>query len=234
MVLKTAVVPPLETIYEESGSFIASTADAQRRLFSQPLLSNVKQTVTGLISARSVPTVDAQRQRAQAHPARPPIEVRFRDGSKRLIYSSTTKTRSKPHHTGRDDPTAKYVLNGKHRPGLFTAPSNGKPLPSKPTFMLTIITAADLDRARITPTMSSSSSSSSPDECESSLVSNSSMGTLKTIQEISESQWTRLISQPRASLRCSRFHRTAHECQRSLVTASDDPKFKADGHRSHS
>ena len=191
MVLKTAVVPPLETIYEESGSFSASNVDTQRRLFSQPVLSNVKQTVSGLISARSVPTVDAQRQRAQAHPARPPIEVRFRDGSKRLIYSSTTKTRSKLHYTGRDDAPAKHVLNGKHRPG-FTTASTGKPLPSKPTFMLTIITAADLDRARITPTMSSSSSSS-PDECESSLVSNSSMGTLKTIQEISESQWPRLI-----------------------------------------
>ena len=187
MVLKTAVVPPLETIYEESGSFIASTSDAQRRLSSQASSSSVKQTVSGLISARSVLSVDAQRQRAQAHPTRPPIEVRFRDGSKRLIYSTakaspTTKTRSTLHFKGRDDAPAKPVLNGKHRPGM-TAPSNGKPLPSKPTSMLTIITAADLDRARITPT---TSSSSSPDECESSLVSNSSMGTLKTIQEISD------------------------------------------------
>ena len=84
MVLKGQTASPLETIYEESGSFLAS--------FDHNQTINKEETINGLISARTIPSVAIQRQRANEQESKPPIEVRFRDGSKRYIHPSTTAT----------------------------------------------------------------------------------------------------------------------------------------------
>ena len=143
MILK----PPLATIYEESGSFIASIVTNEEDSYEQ-------KTDNGLISARSIPSVDRQRQRTYTYRRKPPIEVRFRDGSKRYIHPSTT---------------AKMLINRRNlldsSEGHFS-PKKHVRFQDRPSWqlrarprVLTIITADDLRQAGITPTSSSSASS---------------------------------------------------------------------------
>ncbi|CAF1689096.1 unnamed protein product, partial [Adineta ricciae] len=67
VMLKTSVTAPLETIYEESGSFVASTGNSQNQVLTN-------ETINGLISARSIPPVNFHRQRACDNVVKPPIE----------------------------------------------------------------------------------------------------------------------------------------------------------------
>ena len=85
MLLKTQTQTPLETIYEESGSFIASTHDIQNQQNDHEQTNGI---VDGHISSRSITPVHIQRQRENEKLPKPPVEVRFRDGSKRYIHSS--------------------------------------------------------------------------------------------------------------------------------------------------
>ena len=147
MVLKAQTTSPLETIYEESGSFIASTENSQPDY-------RVENT-NGLISARVIPTVNIQRQRAND---KPPIEVRFRDGSKRYIHPSTTATmiinrRNLLNSSGENSST-------NYR-SFFRSNFNKRTFQqSKPPLVLTIITEDDMKQAGITPSISSSASGS--------------------------------------------------------------------------
>lgn len=176
MALKT----PLATIYEESGSFIASFINNQDN-------SNENKTDCGLISARSIPSVDRQRQRTYTTRRKPPIEVRFRDGSKRYIHPSTT---------------AKMILNRRNL--LDSSQSNFPPrkyvrFQDRPnsqlkarTRILTIITADDLRQAGITPPSSSSGSSADRSSMTpSSQQIDSPFYQLNTLETISEDLSTR-------------------------------------------
>jgi hypothetical protein len=151
MVLKTQPPAPLETIYEESGSFIASTVDISQEFNNE--------TINGLISARAIPSVDLQRQRAHENDKKPPIEVRFRDGSKRYIHPSTTTTmitnRRNLLNSSEENLSSKKPFNTNSRQ-IFPSNLNKNKFP----LVLTIITADDLNQAGITPTISSSPSES--------------------------------------------------------------------------
>jgi hypothetical protein len=147
MVLKAQTTSPLETIYEESGSFIASTENSQPDYHIE--------TTNGLISARAIPTVNIQRQRAND---RPPIEVRFRDGSKRYIHPSTTATmiinRRNLLNSSGENLSSNYrsIIRSNFNKRTFQQ--------SKPPLVLTIITEDDMKQAGITPPRSSSTSGS--------------------------------------------------------------------------
>ena len=190
---KSPVVPPLETIYEESGSFVSSTLDSfhQRSNFQSPV-SPYPQTINGLISARSIPTVDSQRQRVHEHlHKRPPIEVRFRDGSKKFIQPSqtnpvtTTLIKNRRNLFPTSSSSSSSVSNNDHQQ-FNSKPTNVNN--SKPTIILTIITANDLDRAGITPSVASSADDS---ECSflGKSISSSSIETTLTMRDPSESKF---------------------------------------------
>jgi hypothetical protein len=168
MVLKTHTVPPLETIYEESGSFISATGNFQQRSRRHRSMNvPVRQTINGLISARSIPTVDIQRQRIiHECQSKPPIEVRYRDGSKRYIHPSNTTietSRRGSINSSHDDLSANSSC--QH---TVHSNTNDKSSTANTPLVFTVITAHDLDRAGITPIISSS-----PEESEKSITSQS-------------------------------------------------------------
>lgn len=209
MVAKTQadIIPPpppvhLETIYEESGSSLTSSmADLHHHARHHPksFASNAAHLTHGLISARSIPSVDVHRRRRtseQSSPSqqqqqhKPPIEVRFRDGTKRYIQPLHTAApliinRRKYSPSSRHEPssTTKGII--KHRQMFNMTPKKKKKqLAQKSKIILTIITAEDLSQADITPP-----STSSPDETDTLALtkthSNSSLDTLKTVTDIS-------------------------------------------------
>jgi hypothetical protein len=198
------VIPPLthvhlETIYEESGSSLSSSiVDAQHPSNNRQNLStnSMNQTIHGLISARSIPSVDVHRRsQANEHQQKLPIEVRYRDGTKRYIHPSLTTItpmvvhRRKYPHSSRHEPSSSTTttttkINTKYRQIFNTTPKKKKKLPKKSDIILTIITAEDLSQAGITPP-----STSSPDESDTLALtksqSNSSLDTIKTVKDIS-------------------------------------------------
>ncbi|CAF2739643.1 unnamed protein product [Rotaria sp. Silwood2] len=200
MVSKTQpVIPPappavhLETIYEESGDSLSSSIvniQIQYDNREQPSINWSNQTSHGLISARSIPTVDVHRQRQETECQKKlPIEVRYLDGTKRYIHPSLTPTstiikRRKYSRSCRHDSSPPIKINTKSRQILNVAPKKKKKLPKKPEIMLTIITAEDLSQAGITPP-----STSSFDESDTLALtkshSNSSVDTLKAVKDMS-------------------------------------------------
>ncbi|CAF0788914.1 unnamed protein product [Rotaria sp. Silwood1] len=200
MVSKTQpVIPPappavhLETIYEESGdSLSSSVVNIQHKLDNREQSSIYwsNQTSHGLISARSIPTVDVQRRRQENEcQQKPPIEVRYLDGTKRYIHPLLTTTstiikRRKYSRSSRHDSSSPIKINTKSRQIFNITPKKKKKLPKKPEIMLTIITAEDLSQAGITPP-----STSSLDESDTLALtksqSNSSVDTLKAVKDIS-------------------------------------------------
>ncbi|CAF1149198.1 unnamed protein product [Adineta steineri] len=198
MVSKTqpAIPPPpihLETIYEESGSSLTSSVvdiHHQSRNHQKLSIYNSNQTTHGLISARSIPSVDVhRRRRTSEYQQKPPIEVRYRDGSKRYIQPLLPTTpmimnRRKYSHSSRHDSSSSIKNNIKYRQIFNITPKKKKKLPEQSKIILTIITAEDLSQAGITPP-----STSSPDESETLTLtksqSNSSLDTLKTVKDIS-------------------------------------------------
>jgi hypothetical protein len=191
------VVPPpppvhLETIYEESGSSLTSSmVDIHHQSRNHHIIApySSTQSTRGLISARSIPSVDVhRRKRVNENQQKPPIEVRYRDGSKRYIQPSLTTApmivnRRKYGHSSRHD-SSSTRSNSKYRQMFNLTPKKKKKLPEKSKIILTIITAEDLSQAGITP-----SSISSPDESDAlalaKSLSNSSLDTLKTVTDIS-------------------------------------------------
>ena len=176
---KSRRIPPLETIYEESGSY-ASSILARQQVLNSPYHS---QTINGLISARSIATVDVHRQRVHPSTTKPPIEVRFRDGSKRFIQSSSLVL-----HNGR----SLFHSSPQHRlsPEKPIVQANGHPSPAHPLktpLVFTIITADDLERAGATPSICSS-----PDDFDRSYLSQSfsasSVETMRNLKDISEGE----------------------------------------------
>ena len=158
--LKTQPIVPLETIYEESGSFTVSKIDIPNQLnkYEHP-----NEVINDLISAHSIPSVGIQRNRAIKCLQKPPIEVRFRDGSKRYIHPSTTTAttmnRRNLSDSSHDNLLSKQVLLSKYRP-IFNTNLHTKNVQAKIPLVVTIITADDLNEAEITPTMSPSSDDS--------------------------------------------------------------------------
>jgi hypothetical protein len=153
MVLKTQPVAPLETIYEESGSFITTPIQIQYQASNY----NHNETINGLISARSIPSVDVERQRAIEHQQKPPIEVRYRDGSTHYIHSSKTGTMTRNRRKPFGPSSKNLSLNKKYRQIFNSNEQNTQStrLPSS----LTIITVNDLTQAGVSPSILSS-----PDE----------------------------------------------------------------------
>src|SRR5690349_17162078 len=148
MVLKTQLIAPLETIYEESGSFIASNIDIQHKLNNN---EHKNEIINGLISARSMPSVDIERKRAnESHQQKPPIEVQYRDGSKHYIHPSPTatiiKNRRKLLNSSYDNISSKKSSHSKYRQ-IFRSNINKKNLQTKPPLVITIITNDDLNQA---------------------------------------------------------------------------------------
>ncbi len=185
----------LETIYEESGSSLSSSnLDIHHQSHNHPKPSKytTNQTIQGLISARSIPSVDVHRRRRPTeYRQKPPIEVRYRNGTKHYIHPSLNATpmiinRRKHGHSSRHDPSllSATKINPKYRQILNTTPKKKKKLSKKPEILITIITAEDLSQAGVTPTLISS-----PDESEASTLikspSNSSLDTIKTVKGVS-------------------------------------------------
>lgn len=152
MLLRTQPIAPLETIYEESGSFIASSIDVQNRLNNYGFKN---ETINGLISSRAIPAVDIQRKRTHENQQKPPIEVRFRDGSKRFIQPSKIQpmiiNRRSNVDSSHNNLSSNKILNKNLIP---------KHTQSRAPLVITIITVEDLDQAGIAPTISSSSDDS--------------------------------------------------------------------------
>jgi hypothetical protein len=151
MALKAQAISPLETIYEESSSFIASTDNSQEDYRDE--------TINGLISARAIPTVNIRRQRTNEYEQKPPIEVRFRDGSKRYIHPSTTTTMIINRRNLLNSSDNNNNLSSNYQQ-LSRSNFNKRTFQTKPPLVLTIITADDLKQAGITPSRSSSASGS--------------------------------------------------------------------------
>jgi hypothetical protein len=185
--------PHLETIYEESGSSLSSSIvdiHHQSRNRQTSSTQSTNQTIHGLISARSIPSVDVhRRRRTNEHQLKPPIEVRYRDGTKRFIPPSLTTipmivNRRKYAHSSRHDSSLSTKLNTKYRQIFNTTPIEKKKLLKQSEIMLTIITAEDLSQAGVSPP-----STSSPDESDTFALmksqSNSSLDTFKTVKDIS-------------------------------------------------
>ncbi|CAF4955459.1 unnamed protein product, partial [Rotaria socialis] len=201
MVSKTQppVPPPsiqLETIYEESsGSLSSSIADIQHQIGNREQSSIYwpNQTFHGLISARTIPSVDIhRRQQTYDYQSKPPIEVRFRDGTTRFIQPSCTTTvtkgrRRKYSRSSHHDLSSATKINAKSRHISNTPPKKKPQLPKNPKIMLTIITAEELSQAGITP-----SSTSSIDDSDTLALtkshSNSSVDTMTTIKDASISE----------------------------------------------
>jgi hypothetical protein len=189
-------LPPvhLETIYEESGSSLSSSiVDAHHQSYNRQKSSidGTNQTIHGLISARSIPSVDVHRRRqANENQKKLPIEVRYRDGTKRYIHPLLTTTpmvvnRRKYSHSSRHDSASSTTkINSKYRQIFNTTPKKKKKSSKKPEIILTVITAEDLSQAGITPP-----STSSPDESDTLALtksnSNSSLDTIKRVNDIS-------------------------------------------------
>ena len=193
----------LETIYEESdGAFSSSAIDVNYSslIFRAASPSNqVNYSTQGLISARSLPSVDEHRQRwkpttldGTENPSKPPIEVRFRDGSKHYIHSSVNnttptttaalKSRRKYSISSRHETNSNPKLANKHRSTISSLPKKKKILPKKSEIILTIITAADLRQAGVTPPLTSS-----PDDSETvTLTKSLSSSSLDTIQTFND------------------------------------------------
>jgi hypothetical protein len=149
MVLKTQTLAPLETIYEESGSFIASTHDILNQHNNH---EQTNETVDGLISSRSITPVHFQRQRENEKPpkpSKPPIEVQFRDGSKRYIHSSKPAKHRK-----------KFVDSPPVSKKSPDSNQNKKQFISQPPLVITVISAEELKQANVSPTKSTSPSGS--------------------------------------------------------------------------
>jgi len=199
MVSKTQpVIPPsppihLETIYEESGSSLSSSIDdAHQQSHNRQKSStySTNQTTHGLISARSIPSVDVHRRKeTNEYQQKLPIEVRYRDGTKRYIHPSSTTApmvinRRKYSHSSHHDSSLSTKINTKYRQIFNTTPKRKRKLSKKPAIVLTIITAEDLSQAGITPP-----STSSPDESDTLTLtkspSNSSLDTMTTVKDIS-------------------------------------------------
>lgn len=177
-------LPPtvhLETIYEESDhSFSSSVVNIHPHPSSIRQKFSSSHPTDGLVSARSIPSVDNHRRRRYRRiiaDAKPPIEVRFRDGSKRYIHpsASSNSTNNSINRSG-------IQTKKKYRQVLSSMPSATKT--KKSEIVLTIITAADLHQAGISPSFTSS-----PDESETVTItkshSNSSLDTLHTMNDIS-------------------------------------------------
>jgi len=193
------VIPPLppihlETIYEESGSSLSSSivdAHHQSHNLQQSTIYGTNPTIYGLISARSIPSVDVHRRRqANEDQKKLPIEVRYLDGTKRYIHPLLTTTpmvvnRRKYSHSSRHDSASSTTkINSKYRQIFNTTPKKKKKSSKKPEIILTVITAEDLSQAGITPP-----STSSPDESDTLALtksnSNSSLDTIKRVNDIS-------------------------------------------------
>ena len=187
-------VPPssvyLETIYEESGgSFSSFAAGDENEINNHKHLSryDANQTFRGLISARSMPTVHGYRRRKTTeYQQKPPVEVRYRDGTKRYIHPSLTATptsrnQRKYSHTSPHDSSK---INAKSRQIFNAPPKKKKVLPERPSVILTIITAEDLNHAGV-----ASSSTSSLEESDAlaltKLQSNSPLDTPKAVKHVS-------------------------------------------------
>jgi hypothetical protein len=168
--LTTRTLTSLETIYEESASFVGSTISSPHNY--------IDETINGLISARTIPSVDIERQRAYENHRKPPIEVQFRDGSKRYIHPSTTTSmiinrRNLLDSSSENLSSKKIVSNiNFHRKNFHR---------KKPPLVLTIITAEDLRQAGIT---SNASSSSSSDTSDLSSRTNTPNKSIKSIEDI--------------------------------------------------
>lgn len=189
---KSRRIPPLETIYEESGSYASSILPRQQVLNS-PYHS---QAINGLISARSIATVDIHRQRVHPSTKKPPIEVRFRDGSKRFIQSSSlvlNNGRSLFHSS----PLPQQHQLSSEKP---IVQSNGHPSPAHPLktpLVFTIITADDLERAGATPSICSS-----PDEFDRSYLTQSfSVSSVETMRSLKDTSHGKSTEKCRSHLR---------------------------------
>ena len=185
--------PPihLETIYEETGSSPSSSMNDIYYRRGKQFLPNTNQTIYGLISARSIPSVDVhRRRRIFEQQEKPPIEVRNRDGTKRFIHSnlpsnSMIMNRRKYPYSSRHDSsfntsaaiTTTGRLSPKYRQIWNTTPKRKKKSGKKSEILLTIITAEHLTQAGITPP-----STTSPDESETVPLPKST--TNKTVQDI--------------------------------------------------
>ena len=210
MVSKTQPVIPLppppppihlETIYEETGSSPSSSMmDIHHHRYyhrGRQTIPGTNQTIHGLISARSIPSVDVHRRpRIVDRQEKPPIEVRNRDGTKRFIHSNLSTTsmnmnRRKYSHSSRHDlsflTSSSTTATAKARQLWNITPKKKKKSSKKPEIRLTIITADELREAGITPP-----STTSPDESEAVSLpkspSNSSLPPNKTVQDISLKQ----------------------------------------------
>lgn len=136
---RTPCVPPLETIYEESGSFAASTSSSQYKSIDETL------------SAHSISTITTQQQqRVHDNHQKPPIEVRFRDGSRRYIPPLNSASRRKD----------KNFFNTSYDTSSIKTNSTRRSFQRKPPLVVTIITAEDLQQAGIISNVSSSSDTS--------------------------------------------------------------------------
>ena len=164
MISKTQpAVPPsslyLETIYEESGGSFSSSATGGQNDHEQLLRYDTSQISHGLISARSIPTVHEYRERkATECQQKPPVEVRYRDGTKRYIHPTLTTApmsrnqRKYSYSSPHDAPK----INAKSRQIFNISPKKTKALLGNPSISLTIITAEDLSYAGVTPSSTSS------------------------------------------------------------------------------
>lgn len=200
---QTAIPPPppppppplpvhLETIFEESSSSQSSSnIDIHYQLKNRQNSSaykNANQTIHGLISARSIPSVDVQRRtQLNDNQRKLPIEVRFRDGTKRFIQPLAvfnTNINSTPINKRKSSHQNLPSIKGQPTSNSTTTIINTKKSNEKPGILLTVITAEELSEAGVTPT-----STSSPDESYTlALVktySNSSLDTIQTVKDIS-------------------------------------------------
>lgn len=185
----------LETIYEESDGGISSSAVeiSQRSSIRQqtpPPANQRNYRAQGLISARTIPSVDFQKKtRLPQRVApielnktikKPPIEVHFRDGTKRLIHPAITEKSI--------DDRRKSSVSSKI-PLSINSKSMINPSSKKNEILLTIITTADLRQAGISPTSTTSSDVSETMNLTKS-NSNTSLDTLKTMNDVSTNDAT--------------------------------------------
>ncbi|UJR22551.1 hypothetical protein I4U23_025600 [Adineta vaga] len=197
---KTSVIAPLETIYEESGSFIASTNNSYPRIQNHVYPNG---SINGLISARSIPTVNFHQQRAVQNPTKPPIEVRFRDGSKRYIPPSSSQnammmSRRKFTDSSDADLSSNTMSTGNYKHFFNANTTNIDTERRKPPVVITIITVNDIKRAGFTPTDTSSPETISVMSTPS--LSNSASNFSQTLSSPTFSNSTFNRSQPTSSM----------------------------------
>lgn len=149
----------LETIYEEPSNWNGSGNPVPPPVIQQ---THTDAIVTGLISARSLPPVNAQRQQQQQpveSQAKPPIEVRFRDGSKRFIHSDNENAAAGAEASSSDaaqaNAAAAYYQNQQ--------PNFGQQrVQRRPPIVITIISAKDLRQIDVVSTDMSSPEPATP------------------------------------------------------------------------